>query len=214
MVDLEKPDEDAGLAKRAAYVAANLGVGLAGAVAGGGVGAGVGTALNKQAIRRGKEEMVRQLKTQEFADVELGRMTRDDLRRLNEVRLKEDGTMYNGKVAKINDLYRDNAMMVTKEQMKHIYDGRVEGNSVTPEDVAESVARVMSSKNPIISGGKKPGTQEIADIRADSKHADVLYVSGFKRKPEGALSKFLKAEKEFTGVVTTMKKEKKRLLKK
>lgn len=205
MVDLQKPDENASFGRKAAYAAANLGIGLAGAVAGGGVGGAIGSAVNRQAIKRGTKELARQLKTQEYADIEMGRFSRKALMELNDVRYKEG----------VKPM-RDNQLMITKGQVEHIYERRVEGNHKGYEEVVDSVDRLMHSQNLRVAKGNKSQNQEIANIRGSNKSADVAYISVFEdEQPLGALSKFLGVKKtQRTGIVTTTKKAEKRLGKK
>lgn len=204
LVDLKKPDENASFGRKAAYAAANLGIGLAGAVAGGGVGGAIGSAVNRQAIKRGTKELARQLKTQEYADIEMGRFSRKALMELNGIRYKEG----------VKPM-RDNQLMVRADRVEHIYERRVENDGGLPQQIAESIERVVSSKNPVVAKGKGSRNQEMSNMRENSKYADVAYISVFEdEKPLGALSKFLGVKKtQRTGIVTTMKKEKKRLRK-
>ncbi len=143
---------------------------------------------------------MRQLKTQEYADIEMGRFSRQALMELNDIRYKEG----------VKPM-RDNQMMIPKGQVEHIYVGRVEHDGSLPQRIAESIERVISSKKPVVARGKNSRNQEMSNIRENSKYADVVYVSVFENKRKlGALSKFLGVQ-ERNGIVTMMKKEKKRL---
>ncbi len=105
----------------------------------------------------------------------------------------------------------DNMLNVTKKQVEHIYEGRVRGDGSSAEKIAESVERIVSSKKPRVAKGNTPTSQEIANIRDGRHYADVAYVSVFRKKERvGAFSRYLGLG-ERVGIVTTMKKDKRRL---
>ncbi len=201
LADLKKPDENASFGQKAGYAAANLGIGLAGAIAGGGIAAGAGSMLGQRIIQRGKKELTRQLKTQDYKDIEMGWIQRKALMKLNDVRMREGVPPM-----------QDNMLNLTKKQVEHIYEGRVKENKKGYGEVVDSIDRLMHSRDLRVAAGNKIQNQEIANVRSGNRSADVAYVSVFKKENRlGAFSKYLLGTGEKTGIVTTMKKDKKRL---
>ena len=164
LADLKKPDENASFGQKAGYAAANLGIGLAGAIAGGGIAAGAGSMLGQRIIQRGKKELTRQLKTQDYKDIEMGRLQQKTLMELNDVRMREG-------VAPM----RDNMLNAPKNVVKHLYERRVEGNGMLPEDVTDMVERAFFSKTGSVSRGKYSHIQEVQ--HKGRTVADVGYIS-------------------------------------
>lgn len=184
-------------------MAADLGVGLAGAIVGGGVGAGVGHVVNRQVIKRGKNELARQLKTKEYADIEMGRISRQALMEVNDIRLKEGVEMA-----------RDNTLWIPKDRVEHIYERRVRDGKMHPDHIAGVVSDLVKAKKVTVKAGNKIENQELSYIPKGATSGRVGYVSVFK--DEKRIPSFIERISgvrldERLGLVTAMKKKVKKL---
>ncbi|MCM1324632.1 MAG: hypothetical protein NC218_10960 [Acetobacter sp.] len=203
LVNLEKPDENASFGRKARYAAANLGIGLAGGVAGGGVGGAIGSAFNRQAIKRGTKELARQLKTQEYSDIEMGRFSRKALMELNDIRYKEG----------VKPM-RDNQLLIKADRVEHIYERRVRDGNMRSQEISNVVGDLVKAPKLTVKAGKNIRNQELSYIPNGATSGYAGYVSVVEREREvPSLIKKISGTRldERTGLITSMKKKVKKL---
>lgn len=164
VVDLKKPADDAPMSEKVKYFAATGGVEMLGGALGGGLGMAAQKALNNRVVEEGTKALIHQLTSKEFDDIDYGRFERRMLAALNKIRLENGET-----------LMKDNKLMIPKNVVKHIYEGRVAHDKLLPEKVAQILKEVFHGKGNIVGQGKHSNIHEIRKI--GDKYSKVGYIS-------------------------------------
>lgn len=142
----------------------NLATGVLGGMAGGGLLSGARALKNAFDIKRGGNELQRQLTSgSNFSDIKYGKISNKKLAEINKIRVE------NGYAP-----IKKSDVSIPADRVEHLYNGRIVGDNYTPQEVKDVLKGTIHNKKAIVSQGNLPQYQEINVLGTQSGKRGVV----------------------------------------